>query len=434
MTRRLLTVLAVVALLATAACEKTTHENIDKWPNTQKGGGKLKKAAASRSIDPDLAAHAAVNLALSDRADINGEAEVKRIMEGLPEARVQQVMAKLAPRLWARARTEGDPMQVPGSVQIRGKDLLFDLRKYADAETRATIDGYLSDWYTTGFYEGRATLGRNLGVTVISTIGASAGARLKEAANSVVAKRDAKIGDELLLALAASGNPEAVRYVLDVASMDRGDPTLANRALSALYRAFVEPGGLFTAAPPASLAPTLDTLIAIAENPANDNRTVNDSVSLVRVVGMPGCLAPLAKMAASPDLGRRYIGANNALKCGGPKAIVTVVNALPEGKYDREALYGAVVAEIVRATPRDETIAAVRELLGARSWVARWVAIEAVAALGVKEDAARLRGLGGDGAKLQGYWGDQSGKPAKERKAEPTLGARAKELADKLGA
>ena len=97
MTRRLLTVLAVVALLATAACEKTTHENIDKWPNTQKGGGKLKKAAASRSIDPDLAAHAAVNLALSDRADINGEAEVKRIMEGLPEARVQQVMAKLAP-------------------------------------------------------------------------------------------------------------------------------------------------------------------------------------------------------------------------------------------------------------------------------------------------------------------------------------------------
>ncbi|MBP6840037.1 MAG: hypothetical protein KA190_22260, partial [Kofleriaceae bacterium] len=137
---------------------------------------------------------------------------------------------------------------------------------------------------------------------------------------------------------------------------------------------------------------------------------------------------------ASPDLGRRYIGANNALKCGGPKAIVTVVNALPEGKYDREALYGAVVAEIVRATPRDETIAAVRELLGARSWVARWVAIEAVAALGVKEDAARLRGLGGDGAKLQGYWGDQSGKPAKERKAEPTLGARAKELADKLGA
>jgi len=47
------------------------------------------------------------------------------------------------------------------------------------------------------------------------------------------------------------------------------------------------------------------------------------------------------------------------------------------------------------------------------------------------EDAPKLASLGG-GEKLAGFWGDQGGVSAKDRKPEPTLGQRAKELADQL--
>ncbi len=51
-----------------------------------------------------------------------------------------------------------------------------------------------------------------------------------------------------------------------------------------------------------------------------------------------------------------------------------------------------------------------------------------------KDDGPRLAALSGAKAKLVGYWGDQSGKDPKDRKADPTLGQRAKELADGLAA
>ena len=43
-----------------------------------------------------------------------------------------------------------------------------------------------------------------------------------------------------------------------------------------------------------------------------------------------------------------------------------------------------------------------------------------------------IAALGAAKDKLVGYWGDQSGKVPAERKTDPTLGQRAKELAAKL--
>ena len=53
--------LVLIALLV-AGCEKTNHDNIDKWTHTEKGPGKLKKAFADESIDAELSAHAGANL------------------------------------------------------------------------------------------------------------------------------------------------------------------------------------------------------------------------------------------------------------------------------------------------------------------------------------------------------------------------------------
>src|SRR5690349_2675113 len=97
MVARVLTI--AVALLFAAACEKTNHENIDKWTRTQKGPGKLKKALADEGIDPDLSAHAAANL-----VKMQHDADVRSALDTMSPGRRTQVIGKLAPRLWDIAR------------------------------------------------------------------------------------------------------------------------------------------------------------------------------------------------------------------------------------------------------------------------------------------------------------------------------------------
>jgi HEAT repeat protein len=432
--RRCRTILAVglvVAALA-AGCDKATHENLDKWMSTEKGPDKLSKALSNGSIDPDLSAHAAANL-----IKLGKDADVRKTIEGMPDDRRQAVIAKLAPRLWDMARIEGE-LTMPSGLQTNSKDLLFELRKGAGPEARQQIDGYLMDWYTSGYYEGRAPLGRHLGATVIRTLGPPAGEKLKHAANAIIAapargNERAKVGDELLLGMAASGNPDAVQYVLDIYHMDRGDSTLPERCVSALYRAYVDPGGLFDVNDSKALEPSMDRLAEIAKDESQSPRVTNDAVALVRAVGMPRCLDPLVSLIPSPNRQRRWQGANNALKCGGPKAIAPVAGALAtDTSYDHAEMAGAVWEEIAKMSPRDQVLAEVRKLLDSPSWVARWVGAEALASMKSKDDVARLKALAGDKATLTGYWGDQSGVDAKDRKADPTLGERVTELAKSI--
>jgi hypothetical protein len=421
-------------VLAQAGCEKADHENIDRWTKTQKGPDKLKKTLNDPALDADLSAHAGENM-----LKMGQDAEVRRALETMSPDRRALVTGKLAPRLWTIARVEGD-MTVPTPAQIAAKDMLFELRKHADAATRGQIDGYLSDWYTSGYYEGRATLGKYQGAAVIRTLGASAGEKLMSAANAVLAapKKDGKpvkVGDELLLGLAVSGHPEAVKYVLDVFRMQTGDKTLPERAMSALYRAFAEPGGMFDVADPAPLVPNLDRIVEVAKDDTQSAQVVNDAVGLIRATGMPHCLPPLLAMVTHQHRDERYrwVGVNNALKCGRVEAIAPVVAALPlDGSYDREVVAGATWTEIAKMSPRENALAEARTLLASPSWVARWIGVEALAAARSKEDLARIKGLVGDKTRLNGYWGDQSDLAKKEQKPEPTLGQRASELAREL--
>lgn len=424
--------LVFAALVVVGACEKTNHENLDKWMRTEKGPDKLTKAVSDGSLDPDLSAHAAANL-----IKLGKDADVKKQIDGLPDDRKKAVLGKLVPRLWDMARVEGE-LTVPSGLQTNAKDLLFDLRKGADPETRAQIDGYLLDWYTSGYYEGRATLGRYLGATVVRTLGPPAGDKLKNAANAIITapaqgNERAKIGDELLLGMAASGNPDAVKYVMEISKMDRGDATLRERCVSALYRAYVDPGGLFDVVDPAALEPSLDALADLAKDESQPPRVTNDVVALIRAIGMPKCLDPLVSMIPSLDRQRRWAGANNALKCGGVKAIEPVASALhTDTGYDHEEMSGAIWEEIKKMTPRDQALAESRKLLDSPSWVARWIGVEALGAMKSKDDLPRLKQLTGDKAKLVGYWGDQSDADPKAKKPDPTLGERTAEVVKAL--
>jgi hypothetical protein len=414
------------ALLSLSACEKTDHANIDKWMSTKKGPGKLRKACLDEGLDVDLSAHACVNMIKTGR-----DPEVKTEVDNLPQPRREQLAAKMAAKLWEVARIEGE-MQMPAPHQTQAKDALIMVRKWADAATKTQIDGYLTDWYTTPAFEGRASAGAVAGSTVMRMIGAPAAKKLMHVADGIIAAPGQetvkkKIGDELLLSLAATGDPDAVKYVLDIARMDRGDKTLADRAMSALYKVYVDPAGLFDPQPPAALIPHLDALVSIAKDPNMPADPSNDAVSLIRVVGPPACLPPLVSMiaVAHTDPTFRYVGPDAALKCGGIKAIKQVVQAMPEVPYDRASLAGSVVLAISKMSPRDQVLTELRDLLADKSRVARWVAVESLAAMKSVEDAPRIAAVKGS-ERLSGYWGQGSDKP------DPTLAARAHELATQL--
>jgi hypothetical protein len=433
MNARALIAVAISLVFAAGGCEKTDHENIEKWMKTQKGPGKLKGAVSDSSLDADLSAHAAENL-----IRIGQDSELKTMFAAMQPERAQAVMAKLAPRLWERARVEREDA-VPTPLNITSKDALFDIRQYAAEDTRQQIDGYLVDWYAVSFYDKRATLGNHQGSEVIRTVGPLAAQRMIAAANTVVARPEVdgkrvKITEELLLGLALCGTPETVKYVLEVALMDKGDDDLPQRALSALYKAYIKPDGTYDAADPAALKPNLDALIRISQNDSLSNQTTNDAVDLIRAVGAPDCIAPLVALVKDHRHDFRYRGASNALRCGGPKVIADVAHGFPiAGQYSETKLGNASWRVIADLTPREAVLKELRALLGDPSWLARWIAIESLAEMKSKEDIERIRGLSGDKAVLEGFWGPQDDVAAKDRKKDPTLGARAKELAAKLG-
>ncbi len=417
-----------------AGCEKTSHESIAKWETSKKGLAKLKEAFTDASLDPDLSAHAAEVL-LRKLED----AYVRSTLETMSPERRDKVLARLAPRLWAMARIEGE-MAAPTQNQQLAKDTLYDLRRWADPATRELIDGYLTDWLTGGYYEGRAEAGRHTGAQILRTLGPRAGERLIAEANRIIATPDQagrrrKIGDQLLLGLAVSGSPDAVKLVLDIFAMDRGDRTLPDRAMAALYRGYVDPGGLHPPAEPAALQPHVARLAEIARDDGNPTQIANDAVALIRAAGMPHCLPPLVSMIGHPHRDPRFlwVGVNNALRCGGASALAQVAEAIPTtGSYDVEMIGGSTWQSFGSLGQRDGLIEASRGLLSSRSWVARWIAVEALGALSAKDDADRVAALAKDKARLVGYWGDQTQVPKADRKAEPTLGQRAAEIAKSL--
>jgi hypothetical protein len=420
--------LAMALAAAAAGCEKPSHENIDKWLTTSKGPGKLTKAFADEDLDPELAAHAGVNLIRKQK-----DPDFRKALEAMSPARRTQLAAVLARQLWNLARIE-DPKLLPGHEQSAAKDALVFIRKWSDDARRAEIDGYLLDWYAVASYEARATSGMSTGASVIRMIGPAAAKRMTSVVNAVIAEPGQettknKIHDELLLALAASGSPEAVRHVLDIARLDRGDKTLATRALAQLYTAYADPHSPIELVPPAPLVPNLPELVSIVKDPNQPGAVINNAIALIRAVGGRACVDQLAPLVPVPqrEAKFKYVVATFALRCGGPASIGQVFHAMPDpGAYEQAEL-GSMLQEISKMPARPEVQAALRPLLDDKSTVTRWLAMEALAAIKSAEDAPRIAALSGRTERLTGYWGETG-------KQDPTLGQRAKELAEQLSA
>jgi len=274
------------------------------------------------------------------------------------------------------------------------------------------------------------------GPAVLRLVGPAAAKRLMTVANGVIAapgqtKVKNKIGDNLLRGLGATGDAEAVKYVLDIAQMDRGEPRLAERAVQALYDSYVDPQGAYDVVPPQALVPNVPTLVELAKDDARSGEVGNDAVALIRAIGAPGCLAPLLAILSTTrrEPWSRLVIANHALKCGGAAAIAEVVRALPDtGGYARTEVTQSISGEIARMIPREQAVGAARALLADKSVLHKWVGMEALVALKSTEDAPKIASLASSRERLVGYWG-----PHGDGKEDPTLGERAKQLASELG-
>lgn len=417
--------LLVVLLIG---CEKTSHESIDNWAGNDKGHAKLRNLVEDEGADPDFSAHAAANLI---KLPMSKEGEVKTAFERMNQTRRGQVLDKLIPRLWDNARVENDK-QLANAPQAASKDALVMVRQFADDAQRAKIDGYLVDWYAVVSYEKRASQGANTGAAVLRTVGAAGAKRMIDVLNGMISapgqeKSKIRLDDELLLGVAVTGTPEGVAKLLEVAKMDRNDPSLAKRALVALYTAYVNPGNLeFPVQASEPLAPNLDALVQLAKNDQIDGKATDAALELIRTIGMPRCLDPLLGIVSAPHRISwfKYVVAGHALRCGGIPSIGRVIEALPpEGTYAQRHLLDNVCREIAKLSPRAKVLEELRKLLDARSTLGRWTAIETLAFMKSSDDKARIAALSTAKDRLVGFWGEEEGKP------DPTLGDRAKELA-----
>tara|TARA_R110002073_G_scaffold218689_1_gene378902 strand:+ start:43355 stop:44722 length:1368 start_codon:yes stop_codon:yes gene_type:complete len=432
--------LATCLAVGASACEKVDHENIDKWGHTEKGPDKLLDALKSGEHNADLRAHAAQTLIGIDRFT-----DVREILEGLEEGPRQKIMAALSGRLWEVARIN-DPMDVPTARQTNAKDALYYLMEFGDAATQVTIADYLVEWFVGGHYEGRAKTGRVSGAMAIRKVGNASSTRLLQTARGIVAKppdeegRREQVGDELLKALALSSNDEALSLLLDLVENPRGDVSLPLRVMGALNFAFVAPVG-FEPVDGKALLAIKDRLAEMPYDRSISGTMRNDSVALLAAIGAPECIALFTKMISYPtdDERFRWMGTQQGIRCAGVQGIEAITEALPTTiGYDRGMLSKYLWDEILKYEDAKQIGAMATHLLRSQSAVARVTGIEVLGELGAAaatpENIELIKALANDSQQLKGWWGDQSKTPKAERKAEPTIGDRAADVAKSLEA
>jgi hypothetical protein len=425
-------VVLLPAVLVLAACDKPSHDNIEKWRSSSKGPGKLASAIRDANLDADMRAHAAEALVSVD----GGLPQVTEGLAALPDSDRKAVIGKLVPRLWSVAKVPQADL-APTARQVAAKDALFEIRQFADDADKAAIDEYLVEWLTAGgFYSERAARGQHTGKQIIKAAGAKAGPKLVQMGRDLLASSDkgaagyTPIDKDTLEGIAYSGAPEAVSFLIDVAEKTHQQEGLQIQALTALYTAYVDD----TEAPKPDvmgIVPSLRRLEAIAMSQDQPGENINVAYELIAAVP-DKCLPPLIKLTTHRDPIMRLRAMDFALKCAGAKAIEPMTDALPEGEYEQGIISKYVVKKI-RPDVAPGALEAAKNMLGSKRWQARFIALEIFAEHGKKSDAPVVRALAGDKALLKGYWGPEEGRPPENKgKKEPTVGQRAAEVADLL--
>ncbi len=430
----LLPSLLATSLFVTPGCESVTHENLDKWANTQKGPGKLMDALKSKEESAEIRAHAAQVLIFLERF-----ADVKEVLEKTDDEERHKIVAELTERLWTVARVNKE-LDIPTRNQSNAKDAIFYTMEFADNATKAKMADYVIEWFVGGRYEARAKSGRVSGALAIREIGGQAGKRLLSNTKAFVnTPPDASgqrptVKDELLQALAISGDKEVLVYLMDLREHPRGDSTLPKRIIDALYYAFVEPTGI-KPVDGKFLKPVADRVAPLVYDGSLSSTERNDSMALLVALGPPDCVPYFTKMIGFADDPAKYrwMGVQKGIRCAKLQGMQAIIEALaPETGYARGLLDKYLWDEIYKLGEKPEVASAAEQLLKSDSWVARITGIEVLARVGNSSNVDLIKALSGDKVRLKNWWGDQSSVPKGERKPIPTIGELAANVAQKL--
>jgi hypothetical protein len=409
--------------LAGACGGEVSHDEIDKWRTTKKGPAKLKEVVAATARDADLRAHAAQNLIA-----MGAWADVKDALEADPKQR-GEVVAKLAPRLQQSATVpEG---YAPAAQHAAAKDALFRIRAYADEQTRGAIDEYLADWLAVSYYD-RAGRGTVAGATILKTIGKVAAPKLLTEARSVIAAvadeqgRVRMLSDDLLLGLAYTADSAAVAMLIDMAAQPHEDETLQRRAMGALYVAYIE--DLEEPRPnPTALKPQVARLAQLARDRDQLPSNINAAFDLMAAAGPPECVAPMVSLVDEKRAEEAFLwlAVQKGLLCVGAAEADKIVEVIPPRAYERAILEKYLWNKMKTLEPTAVLADSCRRMLGSINWVARVTAVEILAEIGQKSDAASVHALATDKTQLKDWWGDA-------KRPSPTVSAIAQEVAKKL--
>ncbi|MCC7542467.1 MAG: hypothetical protein IT379_39985 [Deltaproteobacteria bacterium] len=196
--RSLSRLLGALTLLAFAfslvGCE-ITADDIERWKGTVKGPRKIVAVLLAPKYSAELRSKAALALVeMASRPEpepFEGLAQLQRAMPLIEEAKRQEIIHMMIPRLVALMRGEGSPVRSnpdgtpagPTELQTRAKDAAFTLLSHAAQPDRQQLTQAILQWIAEDF-NGRSLAGNYSAEQVVQAIGQPAAAFLVNALNA----------------------------------------------------------------------------------------------------------------------------------------------------------------------------------------------------------------------------------------------------------
>jgi len=406
--------IAVVLLLALAACERVSSEKIEAWKNTQKGPDKIEAALRRSDTPARLRAEAAAAL-----YDISRPEKADEIMAGV-QANERWEILKTLVDIFVKGMS--DP-RLPKARDAR--DGLFGVRRFAPPEEQQRIDTALLASIEKDLADGRFAGGRHSFDKMLTAIGPAAGPMLvglladpkaphKGLAELLVkvcddAARDRggkallgrvvpgqALANDLWLSLGLLGGPAVSQFLSE--KMRKGSPEEAVAAAKALQQS------RFPAVLPLALR--------IAGDAKANPELRGEAFGVVEKVGGPEAERGLLRIIAQ-DKNEivRYRAHEAALEIGKADAIVPALQAFPASlSFKREDVVDFLVKDIVKVggKAKPQVLAA----LLSPAPLARMTAVLALESplpsnpkghLGGPEDAGPLLKLADDRTTIKGF-------------------------------
>jgi hypothetical protein len=424
----------VAAALGLAAGCKVTADDVDKYASAENGPALLGDAIASPGTDPAVQAKA-----IQAMAELGEWKELEAALTLLKEDGGAKAAAKAV--AGAVARFEKSMESGDDAAKERAKDGLFQVRGFADDETRKRADDDVLKWLTADL-SGRATKGAFSASAVVPAIGAPAvDALLKlldpdakdskdldklsvpdlilktatPAQKGKVAKLfvefaktlHPKLPRPVAAGLMNLGGKDVTDFLLATGAEHSGDAEARYNAMDALVklatpdmRTTVERIALDAGA----TGGVRERALFILKN-LKDPESLKVLYPLSTDTTMQGAMAEMIVGLGGKDHVQEWLESIPTGKMCGPEGDAADADHPGAARGCIDYPRGVVQywgQDIGKGLGKDDALAVAAKLLTSKSWIARLTGVSIYEFNGGKADAATVKALKGDGAPVSG--------------------------------